>query len=351
MPNANPNAPMRLMHATAATPGAIAIVQLIGDRCEAILRDLTGERDWPVGRLRLTDFDGIDTGLALRLTERIAQIMPHGGPRVVQRLTARLVELGAAIAPVDEVDARDAFPEAIDDVEALMLQAMARAASPLAIDILAAQPARWRERLGRAGASDPRGLSDADVARAQRLNRLISPPILALAGEANVGKSTLSNALIGRAMSIAADVPGTTRDYVAGRIDLDGLVVDWHDTPGLRRDADSVERQAIDVAQPLMERADFLVAMRDGEHEWPALPRAADFYVINKVDDAAEAEEMAPDSAGDDAARALRISAKTGRGLASLTRRLRERLVPHADLANPGPWLFDLRLARTPSQC
>jgi GTP1/Obg family GTP-binding protein len=119
------------------------------------------------------------------------------------------------------------YPEASDRFEALMLAALARAQSPLAIDLLLDQPRRWR-RIRRAR----RQLSEEDLARSTRLNRLIEPPVAVLAGQPNVGKSTLSNALLGRAMSIAYDMPGTTRDYTAGWIDLAGLVVSWHDTPG-----------------------------------------------------------------------------------------------------------------------
>jgi hypothetical protein len=51
---------------TAPTPGAIAIVQVMGDECERILREITGVDDWPIGRMRLADLAGVDDGLAAR---------------------------------------------------------------------------------------------------------------------------------------------------------------------------------------------------------------------------------------------------------------------------------------------
>ncbi len=193
--------PCLLVQTTPTQPGAIAILQLIGDSA-GIMRTLTGIDDWPIGRARLASFEDIDEGLAGRPAPNVTQLMPHGGPRVVDRLTRRLIELGAQPSEAD-VDPERVYPEAADRFEALALAAVARAHSPLAIELLLDQPRRWR--------AEP-ALSDSDLARSRRLNRLIDPPIVVVAGPANVGKSTLSNALLGRSMSIALDLPGTTRD-------------------------------------------------------------------------------------------------------------------------------------------
>ena len=156
--------------------------------------------------------------------------------------------------------------------------------------------------------------------------------IVVVAGPANVGKSTLSNVLIGRSMSIASDRPGTTRDYTAGRINLGGLVVDWYDTPGQRAGGDEIEREARELARPLIVGADCLVAMTDHEQPWPQLPRDPDLRVANKHD------------LGDRDDADLSISAATGAGIAELVTAVRDRLVRPDDLAHTGPWLFDRRL-------
>ena len=203
------------------------------------------------------------------------------------------------------------------------MASIARATSPQAVDLLLAQPVRWRQR--------PR-LSEQDHARSRRLNRLLTPPLVVLAGPANVGKSTLSNALIGRSISIAADTPGTTRDYTSGRIELAGLVVDWHDTPGLRPGADVIERSAQRLARGLLQRADLVIAMTDADHDWPQLPRPANLRVAGKCDIATRP--------GADVA----LSAADGTGIGEFVGLLRERLVPAEDLEHPGPWMFDERL-------
>jgi tRNA U34 5-carboxymethylaminomethyl modifying GTPase MnmE/TrmE len=311
----------RVLRATAQQPGAIAILQLFGE-VEPVLESLTGIGQWPTGRARLARFDDLDEGIAVRLADDVAQLMPHGGPRVVQRMLEWLAQHGVApdagAAEPDEI-----YPEAQDRYEALALAATARAASPTAIDLLLDQPRRWRQA---------NTLTHEDRQRSARLDRLIQPPVVALAGPANVGKSTLSNTLLGRCMSIAAEGPGTTRDYTAGRIELGGLVVDWHDTPGLRGTTDAIESKAVELAGRLLQRADFLIAMTDAEHDWPVLPRTADLRVAGKSDVGGR----------DDAD--LSVSATTGTGIPELVATVRDRLVPPADLEHPGPWLFDSRL-------
>ncbi|MHC5006928.1 MAG: GTPase [Planctomycetota bacterium] len=313
----------QVLGATALRPGAIAVLQLIGD-VGPVLEALTGVADWPAGHARLVRFGDIDDGIAVRLTDRTAQLMPHGGTRVVQRLLEWLTHRGVALAATD-ASPQDLFPEARDQYEALALAAVARAASPLALELLLDQPRRWRQAVE---------LTAEIRARSGRLDRLVDPPVVALAGAANVGKSTLSNALLGRSMSIAADRPGTTRDYTSGRIELAGLVVDWHDTPGLRETADPDEMKAVDLARRLLDRADLVIAMTDAEHGWPDLPKAPQLRVASKADVGRR----------DDAD--FSISATTGDGIPELVAAIRDRLVPPADLEHPGPWLFDPRLTQ-----
>ena len=54
-------------------------------------------------------------------------------------------------------------------------------------------------------------------------------------GLPNVGKSTLVNRLLGEDRLLTQDAPGTTRDSVDVRFELDGKAFVAIDTPGLRR--------------------------------------------------------------------------------------------------------------------
>ncbi|MCK4871706.1 MAG: 50S ribosome-binding GTPase [Phycisphaerales bacterium] len=311
---------------TAPSPGAVAIIQLTGD-VRSVLADLTGKAPVEVGHVAVRRLGGIDTGLVARLDERIAYVMPHGGRRIVSLLVERLVELGCVVQEA-ATDPRDAYPEAQDAFEALMLGALARAASPMAIDLLTVQPGRWRKW-------DPSLHPESELAdRATRLSRLLTPPIVALVGPPNVGKSTLCNALAGRSASITADRPGTTRDYVGVVIDLGGLVVHWIDTPGIRPAADQIEHDAARLTKMILSRADLIIAADDGQ-QTPgagAVPRA-DIHLRTKCDLPGRTE-----------AAYLSCSARTGEGLAELVAVIRDTLVPPEDRDADAPWLFDERL-------
>ena len=340
---------------TPLNPGAIGLIQLHGPGTAQLLETLTGVCDWPTGRLRLVPLAQIDRGLVVLLRDQWAQIMPHGGPRLMQLLVDRLIECGATYdaEPADV----ELYPEAACALEAQMLSTMARAASPLAVDLLAAQGTLWRRWMEAPPGSrqDPsRILRQSDV-----LDRLIDPASVVVVGRPNVGKSTLSNHMLGRAASIVADLPGTTRDWVAGLAELvplradasppstdigarSGMATDadhsatcnlrlapqdphravavrWLDTPGLRHGRDDVEQTAIELARQVIAAADVLVAMRDPSTDWPdpsALPRPAQVWVVNKIDLVSPAPAPGRGTGDGDP---IAISAANGTGVDVLT--------------------------------
>ncbi len=314
---------------TAPRPGAVAILQLMGD-VPAMLAWL-GIRPASVGTIVLRDLCGVDTGLVAVLSDRVCQLMPHGGPEVVRLLIERLMASGL----VQDVghDPSMTYPEAPDVLSAHMLAALARAQSPLAVDTLLAQPDAW-QRSGWDSASGmlPDGtMSERDT----RLRRLINPPLVVLWGRPNIGKSTLTNALADRRVSIVADEPGTTRDHVGVMLDLGGLVVRFADTPGMRDDpADEFEREAAARAAELAGGADLVVLCGDAPTPPPPFPNAS-----------ASTASTVRLALRTDLARAvwphdLSVSAVTGDGLRDFGLAVRDRLVLPADLADPSPWRF-----------
>ena len=320
-----------------ATPhgvGAVAMVELVGDVTPA-LTQLCGH-DVEVGGLRLREFGGIDKGLVARLAPERAQLMPHGGTRIVERLAEWLSSRGAnwiddPTAMRAELDPTELFPEASSMTEALAMATLTRAASPLAVQLLLAQTDRWTEH-------GDAPLLDDDRARSARLMRLIDPARVVLVGAPNAGKSSLSNALLGRDASIVSPEAGTTRDAVSARIDLAGLVVEWFDLPGVRMTDDHVERDAIALAQGLLRDADLVISLAAPGIPWIELPRKPDVRVFTKTDaDAGDALRSSADVA---------VSALTGDGLKALRELVREKLVPKADRESARPWIFDPRLAR-----
>lgn len=333
---------VQLHLATATAPGAVAVIQLCGGDVRSALTQATGLPDWRVGDLKLARFADIDHGLVALLRDDWAQLMPHGGPRVVARLMDMLMDFGAVVA--DAPASRDIYPEATSEIDADMLAALSRAASPAAIDLLLAQPAIWRDLIAGGG-----NVNAADVLERSRiLDRLLNPPTVVVVGQANVGKSTLTNRMLGRSASVVADLPGTTRDWVAGLAEIRGVAVTWLDTPGLRHSEDVIEQQAIDLARQAVANADLLIAMRSPEIGWPEaarLPRSPDLWVVNQCD---RLPAMAV--ASDDATspqQPMPISAREGTHLDALEAAILKKLSlwDHIGASGaPQPWAFSQRL-------
>ena len=154
-----------------------------------------------------------------------------------------------------------------------------------------------------------------------------------IAGQPNVGKSSLLNALAGAELAIVTPIPGTTRDKVSETIQIEGVPLHVVDTAGLRDDVhaqDEVERIGIARAWAEIEGADAVLFLHDltrlGDAGYEAgdariaarLPTADSrlVQVYNKTDLCPDTRGRVP---GDGA---IMLSARTGAGLDALRRRL-----------------------------
>lgn len=311
-----------------ARRGAIASIELAADNGPYLesLFDRVGMRTLGVGDAVLRSLEGIDDGVLTRWSGARASFMVHGSPLIVDAAIARFVALGCVLG---EVNSSDRFPEAETQREAMTLSAMARSRSALTVDVLLAQSRLWSAE----------ATETVSEGAASALGRLIVPPTVVAIGHANVGKSSLLNALARRSVVVVSPEAGTTRDGVGVELDLGGLTVRWFDTPGVRAGESSVDRRARDIADRVVEQADLVIVCGDLEHGWAQPPAGAETLRC------ATRSDLGVVGGGD-----LATSTTDGDGIGRLASVVRERLVPPSALEEGlrRRWAFDEAVARRP---
>ncbi len=75
---------------------------------------------------------------------------------------------------------------------------------------------------------------------------------VSLVGRPNVGKSTLTNRLVGEKIAITSDKPQTTRNRIMGVVNLSGAQIVLMDTPGFHRPRHKLGEMMVRVAQSAM---------------------------------------------------------------------------------------------------
>jgi len=104
---------------------------------------------------------------------------------------------------------------------------------------------------------------DKIIDKTKRANREYQGFNIAIAGEPNVGKSTLLNAILGEDKAIVSPIPGTTRDVVEGEKEINGLLFRFKDTAGLRKTSDFVENLGIERSYKTVKDADLVLLTSD----------------------------------------------------------------------------------------
>lgn len=356
--------------AAVSTPpgrGGIGIVRLSGPHSAAIARAITGAL--PASRQArycgFRDADGtlIDRGVVLFFRgpgsftgEDVVELQGHGGPVVMDMLLAVVLQQGAraarpgefseraflngrldlsqaeAVADLIDSGSRTAARSAMRSLDGAFSQRV-HALTDALIDVRAhieacidfpeeeidflsdpqldARLASLRAALAATRASAGRGVLLKEGVR------------VVLAGQPNVGKSSLLNLLAGRDSAIVTDVPGTTRDIIREHIQIDGLPLHVIDTAGIRPPGDAVEEHGVERAWAAIESADaLLLVVDDGagltDTDRDILARVpagvARIVVNNKID----LSGAASGALSNEDTVQVRLSAKTGAGIEAL---------------------------------
>jgi GTP-binding protein len=153
------------------------------------------------------------------------------------------------------------------------------------------------------------------------------PPVVAVVGRPNVGKSTLVNRILGRREAVVQDVPGVTRDRVSYDALWTGRRFVVQDTGGWEPDAKGLSQLVAEQASVAMRTADAVILVVDSvvgatagdEAAARVLRRAGKpvFLAANKVDgEKGESDAAALWSLG--LGQPYAVSALHGRGVADL---------------------------------
>ena len=97
-------------------------------------------------------------------------------------------------------------------------------------------------------------------------------PRVVLVGRPNAGKSRLFNALLKDDRAIVSPVAGTTRDYLVGLCDCDGVVVELIDTAGEELASHAIERSSQDQKSRQVDEADLLLRCVPADEPAPIAP-------------------------------------------------------------------------------
>lgn len=357
--------------ATLAGRSAISIVRMSG--CDALKLASKVVRPWPLEARRATlctieDSDSsrvLDQALVTVFIapdsftgENVVEISGHGGHYVPAVLLNALVLCGARPAEPGEFTRRAVLngkldilqAEAIGDLVDARSGAMHKAAFSQLDGGLSRRIAMLRESLISVEAliayeidfpeeddgpvSRERVALEVDSVLASLDSLLATVPVgemiregavVVIAGQPNVGKSSLFNALLGQSRAIVTEVPGTTRDAIEGFLETPNWPLRLVDTAGLRETADTVERIGIEVSERYLARANLVLACGDSEASIAAVIEALDGKTQACVLQVRTKIDLHARSATDHGA-LVKVSAETGEGLSDLIRGVDESL-------------------------
>jgi len=295
--------PLAELHLPASRPLVDAVVE---EACRNGARLARGGeftlRSFLAGRLDLVQAEAVLAVVEATSSAELSaalDVLAGGVGRRLQPLRESLLDCAADVeASIDFSD--ETTPDAVPAAEAA-----ARAEVDRRLAAAAAEIEGIRSRL-----------AGRDTSAAGELPRVV------LAGPPNIGKSSLFNRLVGRDAALVADESGTTRDWVAARLDADpaeppcllvdvaGVAADaCTDGDLLARLVDARAREAIAAAAVVVACRDAAPSSGTDEATMPLPAATATIDVLTRCDLGA----IDADSAG-----TIPTSSRSGRGVADL---------------------------------
>ena len=180
------------------------------------------------------------------------------------------------------------------------------------------------------------------------MNNITRTAMITICGRPNVGKSSLTNALVGEKIAIVSDKPQTTRNRIYGVVNRGDTQYVLLDTPGLHKPRSRLGDYMVKVVRESLEQVEAALLLVEpiahvGEPEKILLQRIQEEHLpcvlcINKIDTVEKKDDLlaviaAYSQAFDGFDAIIPISARTGDGLEDLMAQLQT-------YAAEGPQLF-----------
>lgn len=350
--------------ATAPGRGGIGVVRISGPDLKAMIQPLFGRELKP----RLASYgpfigsvgEVLDQGIALFFPaphsytgEDVLELQGHGGPIILQLVLQRCLQLGARLAEPGEFTKRAYLNDKLDLAQAEsvadLIEASTVAAARSAVRSLSGDFSQRIHALND-GLIQLRMLVEATLdfpeeeidfiretdaeqrlrrvqealaavlAKARQGSLLRSGMQVVLAGQPNVGKSSLLNCFAGEDRAIVTDIAGTTRDTLRESVEIEGVPLHIIDTAGLRDTDCEVERLGIGRTWKEIEKADVVIHLLDARQGMTAEDQAivqrlpqnvVRVTVLNKADLAGVAVGRVETENGPH----ITLSAKVGEGV------------------------------------
>ncbi|MEO8342534.1 MAG: tRNA uridine-5-carboxymethylaminomethyl(34) synthesis GTPase MnmE [Gallionella sp.] len=366
-----PNADTIAAVATAQGRGGVGVIRISGPYIkiigEGVLGKLPAARQATYSKFLDGNGDTLDQGIALFFPaphsytgDDVLELQGHGGAAVLQMVLQRCLDLGARLAQPGEFTRRAflnnkldlAQAESVADlINANSTQAARSAMRSLSGEFSAAingmvEGLIYLRMLVEAMLDFPEEeLNIADLERRTTLLENIQAKLqctmdsakqgsllregahVVIAGQPNVGKSSLLNRLAGEEVALVSDIPGTTRDVIRQTIQIHGVPFHIMDTAGLRESQDAVENLGIARTHQTLHRADLILLLLDASLGLTAQDEAiltglpneiSRLVVFNKIDLIRDKTILMENNP------CVGVSAKTGEGLEELRGKLLE---------------------------
>jgi tRNA modification GTPase len=292
--------------ATPSGSGAIGVIRLSGPEAITITqrvfkgKDLSKQASHTIHFGTIRDGEQIIDEVLVSLfigphsytKEHVVEISTHGSSYIIQKIIRLLISKGARAAKAGEFTLR-AFlngqldlsqAEAVADLIASDSQASHQLAMQQMRGGFSSQLQQLREELIHFASMIELELdfAEEDVEFANRddlkalilkINSILHKLILSfeqgnvlktgvpvvIAGQPNVGKSTLLNALLNEERAIVSEIAGTTRDTIEDELTINGIVFRFIDTAGIRVTQDTIEAIGVERTHEKMKQAKLIL--------------------------------------------------------------------------------------------